>query len=451
MQRFWALSAILLAIGCQPATPYDKPEPLTAPSKQATEAPKEVEHDLAWMNPRPNEILPDTPIQFVHEKDGPEWAKLTKLWNPPTIDKEKPAAQAVVYVKVPAGLDDPRPFIPSSNPPTLHKWELGRRLFYDKKWLTDDGGESCASCHDPHTGFADNVRDHYGFNTPTLVNCVYNSRQFWDGRAASLEEVVQRTLEDETTLAAATPFRHGWPGVVLRLRARYEYKHQFLSAFGTPPTQDAIGKALATYMRTLLAGDSVYDRALAAQIADHAAELKAEHYEKALDAAALADLKIAEKDKADAGRKIYRGYRLFNDLEERKTGCVSCHGGREFTDGRFHNLGVGFKTFDPGEEPGRFASLPVGEKDGRLIGAYKTPTLRGLSRTAPYFHDGSAATLEDAVQFHTDGGRQNEYLDPELQKRDLPTPELEALILFLRALNGKDVDLPPPNDPIAAK
>ena len=95
------------------------------------------------MSPRPSEILPDTPIQFVHEKDGPEWAKLPKLWNPPTIDKDKPAAQAVVLVKVPAGLDDPRPFLPPFNPPTLHKWELGRRLFYDKQWLTDGGGESC--------------------------------------------------------------------------------------------------------------------------------------------------------------------------------------------------------------------------------------------------------------------------------------------------------------------
>ncbi len=441
MRRFIALSTVLLAIGCQPAIPYDRPAP-SEPPKTADETPKAVERDLAWMNPRPNEILPDVAIQFVHEKDGPEWARLTKLWNPPTTDKDKPAAQAAVFVKVPAGLDNPRPLIPPSNPPTLHKWELGRRLFYDKKWLTDGGGEACASCHDPHTGFADNVGDHYRFNTPTLVNCIYNSRQFWDGRAGALEEVVQRTLDDEIAATAGTPFGHVWPGVVQRLRARFEYEHQFRSAFGTPPTQDAVGKALATYMRTLLAGDAIHDRALAYQAAEHAPELKAEHYEKALDASALADLKIAEKDKGDAARKIYRGYRLFNDLDERKTSCVACHGGREFTDGKFHNLGVGFKTFAPGDEPGRFASLPVGEKDGRLIGAYKTPTLRGLSRSAPYFHDGSAATLEDAIQFHADGGRQNEYLDPNLRKSDLPRPELESLILFLRALEGKEVDLP---------
>jgi cytochrome c peroxidase len=435
-----SILALFLSVGCQPAVPYDQPAPAAAPPKSAGETPRSVETDFVWMNPRPNEIQPDAPLHFVYETD-PEWAKLAKLWNPPATGKEK-AAVAVVQVKVPANLEDPRPLAPPSNPPTLHKWELGRRLFYDKKWLTDDGGESCASCHDPHTGFADNTHDHFGANTPTLVNCVYNTRQFWDGRAAALEEVVQRTLEDETAPPKGGPFRHVWGGVIGRLRERYDIRHQFLSAFGTPPTQDAVGKALATYLRTLLAADSIHDRALAAQTAEHAPALTAGHYEKALDEADLTNLKIDSKDKADAARKIYRGYRLFNDLEDRKTGCTLCHGGREFTDGKFHNLGVGFKEFEPGEEPGRFASLPVGEKDGRLIGAYKTPTLRGLPRTGPYFHDGSAATLEDAVQFHTDGGRKNEYLDPELRSRDLPTPERDALILFLRALDSKAVDLP---------
>ena len=228
------------------------------------------------------------------------------------------------------------------------------------------------------------MRDHYGFNTPTLVNCVYNSRQFWNGRAPASKKSSSARLRTKPHRPRPRRFVTSGPASSVGC-GRYDIKHQFLSAFGTPPTQDAVGKALATYMRTLLAGDSVHDRALAFQAADHSPELKVEHYEKALDASALTDLKIAEKDKADAAGKIYRGYRLFNDLNERKTGCVSCHGGREFTDGSFHNLGVGFKTFDPGEEPGRFASLPIGEKDGRLIGAYKTPTLRGLSRTGRTF------------------------------------------------------------------
>ena len=315
---------------------------------------------------------------------------------------------------MPAGLDDPRPFLPSdpdSNPPTLNKWRLGRRLFYDPTWLTDEGGRSCASCHQPRSGFADDARDHGDFNTPTLVNCVYNRRQFWDGRVGSLEEVVQRTVADETAPEEKLPF-HVWGGVVRRLRASAEYQRRFPEVFGNEPTQDAVGKALATYLRTLLAADSVYDRAVAAQKAENAAELKAEHYEKALDDASLKQLGLDPAAKGEAAKKIYRGYRLFYDLEERKTGCAACHGGGEFTDGEFHNLGVGFAAPEPGHEPGRFASLPLGRKDALMIGAYKTPTLRGLPRTGPYFHDGSAATLEDAVQFHIDGGRWNQYIAP---------------------------------------
>ncbi len=202
-------------------------------------------------------------------------------------------------------------------------------------------------------------------------------------------------------------------------------------------------------MRTLLADDSVYDRAVRVQAAEHAPRLTAAHYEKALDDAALKKLGMEGK-KAEAAKRINEGYRLFHDLEAHKAGCVRCHDDREFTDGGFHNLGVGFQAFDPGREPGRFASLPLGEKDRTLIGAYKTPTLRGLLRTAPYFHDGSAATLEEAVEFHLKGGQRNDYLDAAIfEPRIEVTPEdISALVLFLRALDGEDVDAavgPPPS------
>ena len=150
-----------------------------------------------------------------------------------------------------------------------------------------------------------------------------------------------------------------------RLRASDEYAQLFRNAFGTPPTQDAVGKALATYLRTLLADDSLHDRAVRAQAAEHAPQLAAAHYEKALDDAALKKLGLDGKPKAEAAKQVYEGYRLFHDLEEHKTGCIRCHGGREFTDGGFHNLGVGWKVPDPGQEPGRFASLPLGERIAR--------------------------------------------------------------------------------------
>jgi cytochrome c peroxidase len=358
-----------------------------------------------------------------------------------------------VRVKVPRGLDDPREFVPASDPPTLAKWELGRRLFFDETWLTDRDGQSCATCHVPDTGFADAKPGHSGgrdvVNTPTLVNCVFNKRQFWDGRAASLEEVVQQMPADEQSAAApAGTFRHAWGGVVGRLRKDDAYVRRFKDAFGTGPTEDAVGRAVATYLRTLLAGDSVHDRALRAQAEAHSPTLEAAHYEQALDEAALTELGRAKANKADVARELLTGYRLFYD--RRKTNCVACHGGREFTDGGFHNLGVGWPAeFEPGKETGYFPHAPLGQKGRTLIGAFKTPTLRGLLRTAPYFHDGSAATLEDVVRFHAEGGNRNDFLDKEQRRLALDDGEMKALLLFLKALNGGPVDAavagPPPD------
>ena len=324
------------------------------PSKPATPAPTPPEPDSVGWPSLPMMAPPDVPLEFVAE------TKLPKFWNPPPTAEEKAAVAAalslfpgavsplaaikdVVRIRVPAGLDDPRSFLPSDsddNPPTLNKWRLGRDLFYDKTWLADGGDASCASCHKPPAGFADAAKVHGDFNTPTLVNCVYNHRQFWDGRVQSLEEVVQRTVADENAPADTQPFRHVWSGVVRRLRANGDYRNRFTQVFGDEPTEDAVGKALATYLRTLLVAGSVHDGAV--QNAG-GAELKAEHYEKALDdAAALKRLGVDKAPKAEVAKKIYRGYRLFNDLEERKTGCILCHGGPEFTDGKFHNIGVGF-------------------------------------------------------------------------------------------------------------
>ena len=459
-----------LTIGCQPAAHYEKPAPeASAPPKPvlADAAGPAPDLTLAWISPPPTPARPPVPIEFIHETDGPEWSRLTQFWNPPSDGAGQAAAalalspltaavladaRPVVKVRVPAGLDDPRPFLPGSNLPTLEKWDLGRRLFFDRDLLTDKGGLSCATCHDPKTGFADNNTSHYGVNTATLVNCVFNRRQFWDGRVASLEEVVQRTAADETAPdPEPPPFRHVWGGVVRRLRFSAEYEQLFRDAFGTRPTQDGVGKALATYLRTLLAADSVYDRALAAQDAEHAAQITAAHYEKALDDAALKKLGIEGKSKAEAAKQILLGHLLFHDPGEHQNGCIRCHNGRDFTDGQFHNLGVGWKVFDPDrEEPlGRFASLPPGLKERAMVGAYKTPTLRGLSRTVPYFHDGSAATLEEAVAFHLKGGVADDYRDAVLaEPRELTPQEVSALVLFLRALDGETVDAavssPPP-------
>ncbi len=240
-----------------------------------------------------------------------------------------------------------------------------------------------------------------------------------------------------------------------------KYVQRFDAVFATPPSQDAVAKSLATYLRTLLAGDSLYDRARDVQAKRKGDKLEADDFIPLLDDAALKVL-----DREDAARKkeavvkevaddLVQGHQLFTKLN-----CVRCHSTRQFTDGQFHNVGVGDrlkmvqKPFD-GQFAGRSANLPIGQKDRKFIGAFKTPTLRGLKRTAPYFHDGDQRTLADALTFHTQTFPWNDYLDPlmlvegEVSREkhlDLTAQEIKALLAFLKALNGTEVDsavLPP--------
>jgi cytochrome c peroxidase len=414
---------------------------------------------LLWQDPGPD-APPDPRLEFVHAQANPEaWHKLPQFWNAPLVTGPTQAAavlglsplaagavaggtpSTVVRIKVPLGLDDPRPFIPATNSPTLHKWELGRTLFFDDSWLEAGGQVSCASCHSPQAGFASHKRaERESVNVPTLLNCVYNSHQFWDGRVRYLEEIVQRSLEDEREPAEPGPFRHVWGGVVGRLRAMPRYNNDFDKVFGTPPTADALGKALATYLRTLLCGNSIHDRAVQTHNPTGGKELIAADYEAVLGDAVPPELERGSVAKADVARELRQGYRLFHSLDEnRRVNCVSCHGGRNFTDGGFHNLGLDGEPV-PGKETGRFTTAPLGEKDRYLIGAYKTPTLRSLMRTWPYYHDGSAGELDKVVFPHALGTR---YLDPEMRLKDhlrgwdLQPEDIKALVLFLRALNGE--------------
>jgi cytochrome c peroxidase len=469
--------------GCQKAERYGS-RPGTEPlrrSEIASDTPKPagpapLDPNIQWIDivkPPKADML----IDFVHAEKAPdEWAKLPKFWNAPALTHPAEAAAliglppltassvagssaSVIKIKVPLGLPDPREYIPADNPLTFGKWDLGRRLFFDKTWLDAKAGTSCAGCHRPDHGFADGERIHRGgYNTPTLVNCVFNRAQFWDGRAVRLEEVVQRTLEDERATDSSQPFRHTWSGVVHRLRDKAGYYKSFNEVFGQPPsdkdgreqaniTQDTVGRALAAYLRTILNGDSIHDRALRVQGEKHSPTLKAEHYEAVLEEAALKELGRGTTKKADVAADLIRGYLLFYNRDETRPlmNCYRCHSGRTFTDHAFHNLGVGSPK--PGERGGRFAQAPVGGKDRHLIDAYKTPTLRNLLRTGPYFHDGRANRLREVVEFYNQGGERNSYLDPEMlgkaeQTRllGLNAAEIDALVLFLSALDGTDVD-----------
>jgi cytochrome c peroxidase len=497
------LLCILALAGCKPAERYGavkptKKEPLGTAEKKVKpdDTPKKPPSDIAWVPPDLDRMPADIPIQFVAASSPEEWKKLEKFWTPSTplppafvgFDPfgtgalAKMAQNRVVKIKVPAGLWDPNKYdyLPPTNPPTVGKWQLGKQLFFDDTWLlpADVQKHSCATCHNPAKGFSTGRHVALGLNPPSLINVAYNRWQFHDGRARALEEVVQQTPSDEVAGTDAMR-RHVWPGVVERLRTHPQYPDRFRAVFGTTVTQDAIGKALATYMRTILSGNSIYDRALAAAGGSYGnpKELTADHFETALKTdgkngkdtitALNALLKNADMSeyKTDNPNQLARalldGYKLFKD----KGRCARCHSDpRDFTDYGFHNLNVG-QSSRPGEELfGRIRSIPVGLKDRSLIGAVKTPTLRNLSQTAPYWHDGSGVHPEslsklglfNVVVWHTRGGQStphkkgdtiNPFLDKELRNDkgepldlNLKEQEVRDLVLFLLALDGDPID-----------
>ncbi|MBY0229029.1 MAG: hypothetical protein K2W96_07105 [Gemmataceae bacterium] len=444
----------VLAAGCQKARPYDpRPEPREGgpPGEPMKEKPfQPLPEWVDWQNPGRDPDKDETRIEFVHPSSK-DWAGLKSFWNEPATAKkgERPPP---VRIKVPLGLDDPTGYIPAHSTPTLKKWELGRRLFFEESLLEAEGKVSCAGCHRPADHFADGRRAPTGFyNTPSLVNSVYNSSQFWNGRATYLEEVVQQKPEDERT-PLGREFRHAWPGVIARLRASGPYREAFGKAFGLMPDQTTVGQALATYMRTLLAADSLHDRAVRQQMESRSPALEAKHYEAVLDQAALNKLDRPTAARAVVAADLVRGYRAFAG----EAGCAACHPAANgvFTDKRFHNIGVDADADQFKGAPaklGRFAVAPLGEKNRFLRAAFKTPSLRGLLRTGPYFHTGEETTLLGAVRRHAydrheDEWQRNPFLDRLLtdefgvRKKFAAAGDLDALVLFLKALDGEEAD-----------
>jgi len=305
------------------------------------------------------------------------------------------AAQTTWRSPMPRGLDPYLP-IPQDNPQTAAKIALGRRLFFDRQ-LSADGSLSCATCHDPQKAFADNRPVAIGINqrrgtrnAPSIVNRGYGTAFSWDGRASSLEAQVLQPIENPDELGSSIA------GAVTRLRRDRTYVDQFRQVFGRPIAGPDLGRALASYVRTIQSGDAPFDR-----FADGVAD--------------------ALSDTERLGLRVFRGRGL----------CTTCHLGPTFTDERFHNTGVAWTGTSYTDE-GRAAvtRLP------RDRGAFKTPSLRDVARRAPYMHDGSLATLEDVVAFYDAGGRANPDLDPELFPLRLTPAQRSALVAFLRTLNG---------------
>jgi cytochrome c peroxidase len=293
---------------------------------------------------------------------------------------------------IPLGLKDRE--VPKDNPLTESRVALGRKLFFDPI-LSADNTVACASCHQPARGFAgpaDGARGIGGQRTPrkapTLFNRAYGTAFFWDGRETALEAQALRPIEDPTEMGSKLD------AVVKRLQADKDYKERFEAAFTDGLTEANVGRALASFERVLLRGDSVVDR-------------------------------FRRKGEHDALTPTQReGLWLY----ESKARCWRCHSGPNFSDEGFHNTGVNWNKETP--DRGRITSTKRDEDRGK----FKTPTLRGVSLTAPYMHDGSLATLEDVVEFYNRGGGANPNLDTVIVPLQLSKDEVAALVEFLKAL-----------------
>lgn len=319
---------------------------------------------------------------------------------------ERPIGK-VVTITPPLGLP-PVP-IPANNPPTAETIALGRRLFYDKR-LSKNNTLACANCHQPQYYFTDGLKFSHGVggaigvrNAPTIMNAAYMPFQFWDGRAINLEQQAASPMSN--------PIEMDQPHDVSveKLQADPTYQAMFTKAFGTKDvTIGRIEKSLASFERTVLSGDSPFDR-----------------YEYGGQKDALTPSQI-------------RGLAIFSD--PRSGNCTACHligkHSALFTDGKFHNIGEGVGDNGGFDDIGRYHETKIVTDKG----AFKTPTLRNVAETAPYMHDGSIKTLEEVVSFYAGGGNSNPYLDKQIKAIHLSGQDRIDLVAFLKSLTG---DMPP--------
>lgn len=261
---------------------------------------------------------------------------------------------------------------------------LGKRLFFDDR-LSADGWLSCASCHDPGHGFSDRRGVSVGVNglrgkrhAPTLLGRGFGETQFWDGRAATLEEQVLQPIFN--------PEEMGMTIETLSRQLNNDPNYRGL-------TTQSLAAALAGYVRSLRSENSDYDLFVSRW------------------SLPISNLELE-------GLQLFRG----------KAQCYLCHSGPQFTDEKFHNTGVAWRDGTLQDE-GRAAV--TGKSYHR--GAFKTPTLRNVGQRGPYMHDGSLTTLEDVVNFYDRGGNPNPYIDENVVPLHLTAGEKKALLAFLRA------------------
>ncbi len=366
---------------------------------------------------------------------APDGATQPNDLKPPPIPEAGRLAQPRSLQQVGLPPEAMRAAIPADNPQTPEKIALGMRLFFDGR-LSADGTVACATCHNPDRAFTDGRPGSIGVkgrvgqrNAPTILNALFNKTQFWDGRAKSLEDqaalpIVNRIEMGQPTLDAA----------VTKIAGIEEYKQAFPKIFGRPVNGPDLLRAIASYERTLVSYDSPFDHFIA-----------------------------GDKNAIDDAAK--RGWELFNT----KALCNKCHALTDtkrdvtnFIDNDFHNIGVGIikhdvvalavkaeKLIASGDTAaidraaietdmsalGRFL---ITKKDGDTA-SFKTPNLRNVLVTGPYFHDGSQETLWDVIDHYNKGdGLKNPWLDEDIQPLALTEPEIDDLVAFLASLTSAD-------------
>ena len=311
----------------------------------------------------------------------------------------EPTVSTVQFLQfLPLGLEVLLP-VPANNPLTQEKTDLGRALFFDRR-LSLDESISCATCHLPDKAFTDGLAVSVGINNqpgrrnaPSLLNSAYLRSMFRDGHLESLEQQALEPMINPVELG------NTHEEIVRRLSADKIYPLQFERAFGSKKiTIEFIAKAIASFERTLLSGDSDFDRYVISKDPN------------ALSAAAL------------RGLELFRG----------KANCQLCHEHVLLTDDRFHNTGVSW-----GKQPldlGRYEITNLTTD----MGKFRTPSLRDVEHTAPYMHDGSMKTLGEVLEFYNDGGVSNSYLNPAIKSLNLSSRDQADIIAFLNSLSGSN-------------
>jgi cytochrome c peroxidase len=293
--------------------------------------------------------------------------------------------------------------VPPDNPIPPEKVELGKMLFFDTR-LGKDGKMSCESCHFPEKGWADAKQFSVKFdgkpntrNTPTLYNVGFYKEFYWDGRAATLETQIRAAWRGQMGADDMVA-----PEIAKTLNGIEGYKRAFMSAMGGEATPDNIVQALATFVRTIRSEDSAWDK-----------------YEKGD--------KTAVSDEVRAGFEIFRG--------AEKAQCTLCHTPPLYSDKTFHNVGIGMDKQMPDMGRGKILADKKDPGADAMMGAFKTPSLRSVTDTGPYFHDGRAKTLDEAVSLLLKGGIDNAHKDEKLKARTITDIEKKALIAWIKAIS----------------